>query len=212
MGEKKDSEAGIIFLIMMIIGLILAVIGLTFYVIELKKENAKLEDEATSNTNNEVVTSVVDEDDDEEVIVEEIEKEGTEILSNDEALSLIETYYTLAESIYYLKNEELDIDNMEILNYEEVIGKYFSNSFSKAFKPMLTYEENGRYLIELGGMPEYYSNLSFKNIEINEDEISCIVVFDLTVGEELIEEDVRNSFSIVKENDEWKIDDYKPAS
>ena len=107
MGEKKDSEAGIIFLIMMIIGLILAAIGLTFYVTGLKKENVKLSDAATSNTNNEVVTPVYDEEekeveitvdgeeDDEELVEEQESTENKNEFSNVEVKECLQNYLGL---------------------------------------------------------------------------------------------------------------------
>ena len=135
-----------------------------------------------------------------------------EVVSSNEALGLIEEYYDIAESLYFLSSSEFKINRSSspflISNYEEVIHKYISSSYLEEFQPALVYEENGKYYMEISGFAEGYNDLQFSDIEIDADRISCVVTFDLYVGDELIEDDIESDFAIVKEDGEWKIDSY----
>ena len=135
-----------------------------------------------------------------------------EVVSSNEALGLIEEYYDIAESLYFLSSSEFKINRSSspflISNYEEVIHKYISSSYLEEFQPALVYEENGKYYMEISGFAEGYNDLQFSDIEIDADRISCVVTFDLYVADELIEDDIESDFAIVKEDGEWKIDSY----
>ena len=159
-----------------------------------------------------------DEEEKESAVVDKVETE-TPSMTEEEAEELLEEYYGIAESLYFLSDDYFDIDfegdgseyltKYLISNYEEVIHNYISKDFQKTFYPALLEKENGQYYLGIGGFAEGYENLRFENIEIEEGKISCTVVLDLYVaGDELLGKDLESDFAIVSENGTWKIDEY----
>ena len=164
-----------------------------------------------------------DDDDEETTIVDEVkkkeiikDKEEKITMSERDAKRLIEEYYDVAESLYFLSSDYFDIEYDEneyvkypINDYEEVINNYISKKFQKSFYPALLIKEGGKYYLGIGGFAKSYENLRFEDVEIEEDKISCTVVLDLYVaGDELLGKNIESNFSIVSENGTWKIDDY----
>jgi len=137
-----------------------------------------------------------------------------------EAVKLVNEYYPIAEALYFLSDEYFDIDKSEdangyalkypIRNYEEVIHQYLSEKLAEEFYPALLQIEDGNYYVGIGGFAEGYDNLRFHSIVIDEDKISCKVVLDLYVADELLEKDLSSDFVLVKEDGNWKIDQYTP--
>lgn len=114
----------------------------------------------------------------------------------------------------YDMNEFNSSDQAEIKNFDEITSIYTNNGLDiyKNTHPLLSFE-NGKTFIALGGMYTldciYSSEIS--NIEKKENEMICTVTTLLREDITSLEpssKTVSHTFKIIKENDEWKIDEF----
>jgi len=187
--EEKKKPIGLIIGAVIVCILVIAVICVI--IILLRSKSNKNNQTNTKESSNEVI-----------------------LLSQEEAEKLIKEYYDIAETLWFLSNDEFDVDNskypepMEIRNYEEIIDKYISKDYKDEFEPALLIKKNGKYYVQMSGFAEGYDNLEFEDIVVKENEISCKVIFSLYVGDKLVEDNVESDFALVLEGDDWKIAEY----
>lgn len=123
--EKKDTGAGIIFLIILIIGICLALIGFMFYMLQLKGE-AKVYDNSTSKIN---VENIVDEEGNEPIEDYFILYKGFEINLTTGSQSLKDMT---------INDENINKYNTTYYNYNE--GKYIGETEGEFGESTATYE------------------------------------------------------------------------
>lgn len=207
--------------LMIVIGIIatVVIVVLSFYFgysIVQKNLKNKEKEEVNSNFSTNVKNTVKAEN----VVENEEEK-----MDYEEAEKLLNECYKKASDCYKfleydVSDEEKKIEYKgqyvyvyEIYNFQNVLEKCFTknkiNSMIKNF-PLLIVQDN-KYYFELGSIAEYYDNLRFKDIKIENDKITAIAVVDI-YAEEIIEKDVESEFVIIKSGDKWLVDEYKDVT
>ena len=114
----------------------------------------------------------------------------------------------------------------EVVNYEEVMNKHFTNNGKIEFEKDLESEynldglfvkKNGKMYMSEGGSVETpkWINVKFSNITVQNDIITADVYADAAidtvvdnVGTYTVMTGVQNQFVLKRENGEWKIDHY----
>jgi len=111
--NKKESDVGLVFLIMLIVGLVLAVMGVTFYVIQLRKENKELSEKQNQTQTSQVVVNSQDsiddeteeEKDDKEIETKEINEEASierrKYDIDDSESEVVNGVYNYLQKIYF---------------------------------------------------------------------------------------------------------------
>lgn len=171
-----------------------------------------------------------------EPVKTEKKEEKVELLTNDEALKIGKELYIKTRDIAYNHKNSMQVDtNICYLNENEqmvqtecgdvTFNKVTDNSFKNNFtaKGLKQYEENayeyggGGFVVNNG---DYYikpykfgafngpwdtdvTEIIVKSIEENSIILEAVETFDTDT--------INTTFTIVKENDAWKIDDYTDA-
>lgn len=177
----------------------------------------KEQNEQTNTVNNNIEDSVNNEL---EVVEEEVKIEK---LTQIEAKKVVKEKFDLAIRCYLF--DLFDYDSSEYVNVPDVgtgfiiknfdsVTKYFTeNGKNDLINNLgLLFEYQGEYYLELGGIPEYFSDYELIDVDVEETRISATYKVDVSVGEEVIIDNKEIPFEIVLENGEWLIDKFIDAS
>ena len=220
--EKKEIKISLGTLVSLIIIaiLVVAVIMIGLYITGDKKELNENVMGQTQNNN----ANTDKEDDVESNIVQNKE----EILSENEARTILNQMYSVAEAVYgyekfdLVENEELTSDkyfwNYEVRNYDFVMTQYFTEKGKMQFESKQDYQkivtENGKiylYSDANTSSTSYFENMQFENIQISNRKIEADVTAFLiyTPGDiSTYSRNIKTKFVLVKEDNSWKIEDY----
>lgn len=116
---------------------------------------------------------------------------------------------------YFKWSEEMVLVNedycYEILNYETICNKYFTPNAKTYFDEhaiCVIFNEDKAYITEGGKGFSGFGGIEFENIYITENSIVADAIQTRVDLEGDFEEKIKSTFSVVKVDDTWKIDEF----
>ena len=118
-----------------------------------------------------------------------------------------EPYFKWSEEMTLIKEDYC----YEIINYESVCNKYFTPNakeyFDKHVKCVI-FNEGYAYITEGGTGFSGFGGVEFENLYISLDAIIADAIQTRVDGDGDLKEKMKSTFSLVKVEDEWKIDEF----
>ena len=235
-GEKmdnKNSKNNNICIVLLVLNVIMLSIMFYFiYQLNNKVDEIASISNSTSNTNSLGINTF---DKKENSIDTDISKkeektvnvssDKKEILSESEALKILDEKFKIAEKICVDTYSFFDVKSQEgratkIVDFENRILKYgtenFLNEIKKYLSETVKFENNEYYIYMGGGARGYVGFDKFENVKISDTTITATLktkqsTYNDSIGEWINIQDKESEFKLVKQGENWLIDEFNSS-
>ena len=219
--KKSKVNIGLIILLIFAIIFICVMAGYIYILSNDKKiattESEKLntEIENLKNKNDELQEKIDNVSD--VVNSNKTQENGSSKLNDEEAMNMLKKNFENLEKIYLEPDKFFEVkSDGEISNFTETLLKYGTEKFVKEIKnnlPWVVEMRNNKYYITNGGGAREYNGLDgFEDIKVSESAITATVKTKQTgpdsSGNWVDKEDKKSQIKLVKEGENWLIDEF----